>query len=64
LKKIGDITAEDLKTIDTGMTKSSKWEGGNDQALAVNEPLPAPSEVKADIEALESWVAAVRKRRG
>jgi hypothetical protein len=45
------------------MTKCSKWEGGHDQALAVNEPLPAPSEVKTDIDVLEGWVAAVRRRR-
>jgi hypothetical protein len=64
LKKIADIDDADLKAIDEGMTKSSKWEGGHDQALAVNEPLPAPAELKADIDALESWVTAVRKRRG
>ena len=64
LKKIGDITADDLKTVEAGMTKCSKWEGGHDQALAVNEPLPAPSEVKTDLDVLEGWVAEVRRRRG
>jgi len=63
LKKIGDITSDDLKAVEAGMTKCSKWEGGHDQALAVNEPVPEPSEVKADIETLERWVAVVRKRR-
>ncbi|MFO1077967.1 MAG: AAA family ATPase [Planctomycetota bacterium] len=63
LKKLGDITADDLKAVEAGMTKCSKWEGGHDQALAVNEPLPAPAELKTDIEQLEGWVAAVRKRR-
>lgn len=63
LKKLGDITADDLKAVEAGMTKCSKWEGGHDQALAVNEPLPAPAELKNDIEHLEGWVAAVRKRR-
>jgi hypothetical protein len=63
LKKIGDITPDDLKTIETGMTKSSKWEGGHDHALAANEPVPEPAEVEKDIEFLESWVAAVHQRR-
>jgi hypothetical protein len=63
LKKIADICADDLAKVEAGMTKSSKWEGGHDQALAVNEPLPSPGELKADIEQLEQWVAVVRKRR-
>ena len=63
LKKIGDITPADLTAVEQGMTKCSKWEGGHDQALAVNEPLPAPTEVKADIECLETWVASVVSRR-
>ncbi len=63
LKKIGDITADDLKAIESGMTKCSKWEGGHDQSLAANEPVPVPDEVKADIDSLEVWVAGVRGRR-
>jgi ABC-type hemin transport system ATPase subunit len=63
LKKIGDISAEDLETIEKGMTKSSKWEGGHDQASAMNEHLPAPDELKEDLDMLENWVAAVEKRR-
>lgn len=63
LKKLGDITQADLDAVDNGMTKSSKWEGGHDQAQAVNEPLPPPAELKQDIDALETWVNAVEKRR-
>jgi ABC-type hemin transport system ATPase subunit len=63
LKKIGDITPADLEAVENGMTKSSKWEGGHDQALAVNERLPSPAELKRDIDALESWVSGVVERR-
>lgn len=63
LKKIGDITQADLDAVEDGMTKSSKWEGGHDQALAMNERPPKPSELQQDIDALENWVAAVEKRR-
>jgi len=45
------------------MTKCSKWLPGHDQAAAARAPMPEPAELKADIEALEHWVAAIRKRR-
>jgi energy-coupling factor transporter ATP-binding protein EcfA2 len=64
LKEMGDITGDDLKAIEAGMTKSSKWEGGHDHAAAASEPVPAPAELQQDIEALENWASAVRKRRG
>ena len=63
LKKIADISTDDLEIIEKGMTKSSKWEGGHDQATAMNEHLPAPDELKQDLDMLENWVAAVEKRR-
>jgi energy-coupling factor transporter ATP-binding protein EcfA2 len=63
LKKIGDINQVDLDAVEQGMTKCSKWEGGHDQALAMNERLPPPDELKLDIDALDNWVNAVEKRR-
>lgn len=45
------------------MTRCSKWEGGHDQALAVNEPVPPPDELKADVDALETWVKGIQTRR-
>jgi hypothetical protein len=35
----------------------------HDQAAAARAAVPEPTELKADIEALESWVAAIRNRR-
>ena len=64
IAKIADITAEDCRTLDAAMTKCSKWLPGHDQAAAARAPVPEPAELKADIEALEKWVAAIRKRRG
>lgn len=60
---IADISAEDCRTLETAMTKCSKWLPGHDQAAAARAPVPDPAELKADIDALENWVATVRKRR-
>jgi hypothetical protein len=45
------------------MTKCSKWLPGHDQAAAARAEVPVPGSLKADIETLENWVAAIRKRR-
>lgn len=60
---IADITEEDCRTLDAAMSKCSKWLPGHDQAAAARAPVPEADELKADIEALESWVATIRKRR-
>ena len=61
--QLADITPGDCKTVETAMTKCSKWLRGHDQAAAARAPVPAPPELKADIDALDNWVAAIRKRR-
>lgn len=63
LAKLSDITEADCQTVDIAMTKCSTWLPGHDQAAAARAPVPAATELKADIEALETWVKAVRKRR-
>lgn len=60
---IADITAEDCRTIDAAVTKCSRWLPGHDQAAAARAPVPEPTELKVDIEALENWVAVIHKRR-
>jgi len=60
---IADITTQDCQTLDAAMTKCSKWLPGHDQAPAARAPVPEPAELKADIEALERWVGAIRSRR-
>lgn len=63
IAQIADITAEDCKAVEMAMTKCSTWLAGHDKAAAVRAPVPAPTELKADIEALATWVVAIRKRR-
>lgn len=63
LTKVTDITDSDIRMIDVAMEKCSTHLRGHDQAPAINQPAPAPTELKADIEQLESWVEQVRERR-
>jgi hypothetical protein len=60
---IADITDDDCRTVDSAMSKCSKWLPGHDQAAAARAPVPEPSKLKADIQELESWVTTIRKRR-
>lgn len=60
---IADISMEDCRAVETGMTKCSAWLRGHDQAAAARAPVPNSAELKADIDALESWVKAIHKRR-
>ena len=62
LKHVHDITAEDLEQVDGGMTVCSKWLPGHALAQAMNEPLPSPDELLAEVQRLESFVQALRKR--
>ena len=61
--QIADITPEDCKTLEMGMSKCSTWLTGHVQAAAARAPIPGPAELKVDIDALDTWVAAIRKRR-
>ena len=55
------VEDSDFATIDTGMTKSSKFE--HDPALGAHLPMPHPDELSADIEALETWRESVELRK-
>jgi energy-coupling factor transporter ATP-binding protein EcfA2 len=63
IAQISDITPDDCKAVEMAMTKCSTWLAGHDKAAAARAPVPAPAELKADIDALSSWVAAIHKRR-
>ncbi len=64
IAQIADITADDCKAVETAMTKCSTWLPGHDKAPAARSPVPAPAELKADIDALAAWVMVIRRRRG
>ncbi len=64
IAQIADISTEDCRAVETAMTKCSTWLPGHDKAASVRAPVPASAELKADIDALAAWVAAIRKRRG
>ncbi len=64
IAKLADVTEEDCRQVDAAMTKCSRWLRGHDQAAAARAPVPVPDELKADIDALDSWVKAINKRRG
>ena len=57
------VTVEDndVKAVDVGMTKSSKF-SGHDPAAYAQLPTPDPSELLTDIERLEAWRKAVVAR--
>ena len=60
---IADITSTDCKTLETAMTKCSKWLPGHDQAAAAHAPVPEPTELKADIDKLDNCITEIHKRR-
>ncbi len=62
-KKLSDITDEDMKTFEAGMTKTSRWLPGHDLAAAEGVPFPEPDELKADIDAVEAWIKGINSRR-
>lgn len=63
LHQITDITKADIEVIEAAMGKCSTHLRGHDQALAINQPVPAPAELQTDIDQLENWTAEMRKRR-
>ena len=60
---IADITAADCKALETAMAKCSKWLPGHDQAAAARADIPGPAVLKGDIDTLDDWVTAIRRRR-
>lgn len=62
-KHVWVIEEADITELDRGMTRSSAWLRGHDQPQAVNEPMPTPNELDADLVALDRWVQDLNTRR-
>lgn len=63
LNPLADITEADIQKINDGMTKTSRFLEGHDEAEAVAEPVPEPDELYQDITDLEEWISEIRRRR-
>ena len=63
LASLEDITRDDCKAVTAAMTKCSRWLRGHDDAPAARAEVPEPAELKDDIDKLDNFFAAVRKRR-
>ncbi len=61
--RIWQIDEEDVRGVEAGMTRSSAWLRGHDQPAAVDEAVPEPDELRADLKALEDWVKNVKTKR-
>lgn len=61
--QLADIRADDCRAVEAAMTKCSKWLPGHDQAAGARADIPEPTDLRADIEALEKWVTVIRGRR-
>lgn len=55
------VEDSDNEVINAGMTRCSKFE--HDGALRAQVPVPTPTELKVDIESLETWRASVELRK-
>lgn len=63
IMNLSDICKEDCQAVQDGMSKCSRFMHGHDQSHADNRPFPEPDEVKSDIDSLDIWIKAIRKRR-
>ena len=61
--QLADICDNDIRTLNVGMTKCSKWLTGHDQSPADSSPMPGPRELKEDIKELDDWIRRIWKRR-
>ena len=60
---LADITEDDCRAVTSAMTKCSRWMRGHDDAPAARAEMPEPADLKVDIDMLDNFLAAIRKRR-
>lgn len=60
--KVWVLDEADVMELDAGMTKASAWFRGHDQPMAVNQPVPEPDELAADLAAIKGWVQRMKAK--
>ncbi len=63
LKRLLDLSKEDLERIDSGMSKCSTYFRGHDSAPAVGDPYPTIDEVAADLTAIDEFNTELQTKR-
>lgn len=63
LKRLLDLTEEDLKRIDAGMSKCSTYFRGHDSAPSVGDPYPTMDEVEEDLSAIDDFNTELQTER-
>ena len=61
VRHLHDITEEDCRAVEEGMTECSRWL--HNRPRADDAPLPTPAQLSKHIEDLAAWVQRIRKRR-
>lgn len=61
--KVWLLIEEDALVLDRATGKCSAQLRGHDQPAAVNDPVPPPNELAADLEELKLWVKTITDRR-
>lgn len=63
LKRLVDLTEDDIKRIDAGMSKCSTYFRGHDSAPNVGDPYPTIDEVEADLSAIDDFNTELQTKR-
>lgn len=63
LKRLVDLTEDDFKRIDAGMSKCSTYFRGHDSAPSIGDPYPTIDEVEADLSAIDNFNTELQTKR-
>lgn len=63
LKRLLDLTVDDFKRIEEGMSKCSTYFRGHDSAPAVGDPYPTIAEVEADLKSIDDFNTELQTTR-
>ncbi len=63
LKRLVDLTEDDIKRIDAGMSKCSTYFRGHDSAPNIGDPYPTIDDVEADLSAIDDFNTELQTKR-